>query len=151
MAGTDWLSTFLKSHLELAIRKPQATSLARAKNFNKTIVNEFFGNLETVMRRHKFEVCDIYNMDETGVTTVQTPERVIGRKRKKQIGAITSQERGVLLTCAVSVNATGNSVPSFFIFPRKKFQEHFVRDGPTVCNGIANGSGWMMERISYCS
>ena len=97
------------------------------------------------MRRYKFEACDIYNMDETGVTTVQTPESVVGRKRKKQIGAITSHERGVLVTCVVLINATGNSIPPFFIFPRKKFQDYFVRDGPTGCHGTTNGSGWMQE------
>ena len=32
-----------------------------------------------------------------------------------------------------------------FIFPRKRFQEHFIRDGPTGSVGTANGSGWMQE------
>nr|CAH7725023.1 unnamed protein product [Callosobruchus chinensis] len=30
-----------------------------------------------------------------------------------------------------------------FIFPREKFQDHFIRDGPTGSVGTANGSGWM--------
>jgi hypothetical protein len=32
-----------------------------------------------------------------------------------------------------------------FIFPRKKYQEYFVRDGPRGSVGTANGSGWMQE------
>ena len=74
-----------------------------------------------MIRRYKSETCNIYNMDKTGATTVQTLERVVGRKRKKQIGVMTSQERGVLVICAVSVNVTGNSVPLFFVYARKKF------------------------------
>ena len=101
MAGVDWI--FLNRHPNLAIRKPQATSLARATGFNEATVREFFDNMERAMKRYQFQPADIYNMDETGVTTVQTPDRIVGAKGKKQIGAMTSQERGVLVTCAVAV------------------------------------------------
>lgn len=123
MAGPEWFSEFLKRNPSLSVWKPQATSLARAMAFNKTTVNEFFNNLATVMERHKFEPENIYNVDETGVTTVQTPDHIVATKGKKQVGALTSQERGTLVTCAVAINAVGNSVPPIFIFPRKKFQK----------------------------
>ena len=58
---------------------------------------------------------------------------------------MTSQERSVLVTVAVSVNATGNSVPPMFMFPRQRFHDHFIGDGPTRSTGTANGSGWMKE------
>lgn len=35
---------------------------------------------------------------ETGCTTVQTPKQVISEQGKKQVGAITSGERGELVT-----------------------------------------------------
>ena len=45
------------------------------------------------------------------------------------------------MCCAVS--ATGNSVPPMFIFPRVRYFDHFVRDGPVGCIGAAHRSGLM--------
>ena len=55
-------------------------------------------------------------MDETGVTTIRKPDRIIGRRGTKQIGAITLIERGTL-TVVGTISASGNSIPPHFIFP----------------------------------
>ncbi|CAI9720902.1 Hypothetical predicted protein [Octopus vulgaris] len=86
MAGEDWFSGYLQRHKNLSIRSPQATSLARGTSFNKTNVAMFFNQLAEVMFRYKFDSFNIYNMDETGITTVQRPDRIIARKRNKASG-----------------------------------------------------------------
>jgi len=88
---------------------------------------------------------DIWNVDESGITTVQKPDRVIARRGQKQVSAMTSAERGTLVTIALAGNALGNHIPPMFIFPRKRFNDHFIRDAPTGSIGTANGSGWMQE------
>lgn len=113
MAGPDWFSGFIKrkQHQSLAIRTPKPTSLTRASSFNKHNVG-FFNNLASVLDHYKFLASDIWNMDETGVT-LQRPDRVVARKGQKQVGYITSAERGTLVTMALAVSAAGNSVPPF--------------------------------------
>ncbi len=58
---------------------------------------------------------------------------------------MASGESGTLVTIALAVNAQGNCIPPYFIFPRKKFQDHFVRNGPIGSAGSANSSGWMQD------
>lgn len=60
----------------------------------------------------------IWNLDETGLTTVQNPKKIISPKGVKQIGKATSAERGQLVTLIACINAIGNHIPTMLIFPR---------------------------------
>lgn len=143
MAGEDWFSSFLKKHPTLSIRSQEATSLGRCINFNRENVSMFFDKLSQVLTKYKFDASRIWNVDETGVTTVQKLSRVVAEKGSKQVGGVTSSERGQLVTLCVAINAIGNSVPPMFIFPRKRYQDYFIRHGPPNSIGAGNGSGWM--------
>ena len=57
--------------------------------------------------------------EETGVNTMQSPKQVLAAKGTKQIGSITSRERGELATLVCCISATGNSTsisPAFIFF-----------------------------------
>ncbi|XP_039677625.1 uncharacterized protein LOC120572363 isoform X2 [Perca fluviatilis] len=73
MAGKDWFASFMERSGSLSIRRPQATSNSRLTSFIRTNVAAFFANLKMVLDRHSFQAKDIWNMDETGVITVQVP------------------------------------------------------------------------------
>ncbi|XP_004207692.2 uncharacterized protein LOC101241821 [Hydra vulgaris] len=147
ITGIDWLQGFMKRQPELSLRTPEATSFARSTAFNRHTVGEFLQNLKSVRNRYKFDPYCIYNVDEAGLTTVQKPVKVLAGKGSKQLGRITSPERGSLVTVCCALNAIRNSIPPLFVFPRVKLHDYMIEEGPPGCVGFANPSGWMNSDI----
>ncbi|XP_025833236.1 uncharacterized protein LOC112905309 [Agrilus planipennis] len=144
-ASDDWLKGFMSRHKDLAVRKPESTSLSRATSFNKTNVNNFFEKLTTVLRKHNFLPHMIFNADETGCSTVTNPPKVIAERGSKQIGQVTSGERGTLVTTLFFINAAGGFLPPIFVFPRVNYKDIMLNNGPPGALGLAQPSGWMTE------
>jgi hypothetical protein len=96
-----------------------------------------------VREKFYFEAQNIYNCDETGCTTVQKCPKVVASKHCCQVGQVTSAERETLVTVCFAVNAIGNVLPPFFIFPRVKYNPVFVENGPAGSDGDSYPSGWM--------
>ncbi|XP_023310002.1 uncharacterized protein LOC108904856 [Anoplophora glabripennis] len=142
-ADTDWQYSFMIRNSTLALRKPESTSLARGLGFSKVKVEEFFTNYKNVLERYQFTPDRIFNLDETGVTTVLRPPRVVAPKGKKQIGLIASAERGELVTCVGVISATGNALPPVYIFPRVRNIDDYLENGPALSAAFGNKSGWM--------
>ena len=68
LAGKKWFYAFLKRHPKISVRQPKNTSINQAKGFNREAVSLFFNLLETIVRSNASR---IFNMDESGFTTVQ--------------------------------------------------------------------------------
>ncbi|KAJ8935909.1 hypothetical protein NQ318_000001, partial [Aromia moschata] len=87
----------------------------------------------------------IWNVDETGCSTVTNPPKIIAMRGSKQVGQVTSAERGTLVTMLGFVNAAGGTIAPAFIFPRVNYKDIMLKDGPKGSLGMASPSGWMTE------
>lgn len=131
LAGMDWLYGFLRRHPELSLRVAENTSVARAMGFNKVSVSKFFSLLIELQDKYKFGPTKIFNVDETGITTVpKKKSKVLSLKGKKQVGLISSAERGQLSTAVLCVSASGIYVPPLVIFPRVRMKAELLDGAP---------------------
>lgn len=146
MAGLQWYYGFMLRHKTLTLRSPEQTSLNRVKAFCRENVDHFFRNLDAVRTAYAYSPSSIWNMDETGFSSVPTKMgKIISIKGLKRVGQVTSAERGSMITLAFAVSAIGNTIPPFYIFPQKKMSPMYLTHASNETVGYANGSGWMIQ------
>lgn len=146
-AGMDWVQGFMRRNPSVSLRKAEATSLNRVSAFNKEEITLFYNLLGNLMEKHKFTPNNIYNADETGVTTVTDPGKVLAEKGQRRVGAVTSSERGKNITVMCAMSAAGNFIPPMFIFPRQRMTQLLEKDGPSGAMYTNSKNGWINEDI----
>ena len=144
-AGKDWLTGFLKHSETLSIIKPDATRLGRSTSLNWHTVNKFFANLKESIAKNDIQSGRIWDVDETKITTVHNPPKIVGDKKMKQLGQVTTAELGVLVTGVSYVGSAGLSIPPAYGWPRKTDRNiaNYMRGTPRNSLGQFHESGWM--------
>jgi len=145
-AGKDWLCNFLKRHPSISLRQPEATSISRATGFNKVQVSTFFKKLKEVIEQNQITGNKIYNIDETGVSSVQRTSKILAKKGSK-VGQLTSAERGKNVTLVACMSALGHYIPPAFIFKRKRMINVLLKGAPQGSIGFPSDSGWIDTKI----
>ena len=147
-AGKKWQRGFLKRHPQLSFRKPQGISAARVKGFTQENCAAFFDLLEQALQKINLNPARLFNVDETGITTVQHKHsRVLSLRGKRQVGALKASERGALVTVVTCMNATGMYVPPMLVFPRKNMKPELLNGAPPGTIAKCHPSGWIQHDL----
>jgi hypothetical protein len=121
LSDRDWLQGFMRRHLGISLRRPQATSINRITAFNKEEIT-FYENLEGVMMKYQFTPDKVYNVEETGINTVQKPVRILGEKGGKRVGTAVSWKRRRNVTVVWWCYGERK-----WLYPRKRLSETMKR------------------------
>ena len=146
-AGKDWLRGFLRRHPTISIRSPEATSIGRAVGFNKPSVDKFFDVYRTELLKDQFTADRVWNVDETGLSAVHTPGKILAKRGQKQVGKITSGEKGQTMTVVCCVSACGVYIPPMMIFKRQRMTEILLKGSPPGTIGGASANGWIDSEL----
>ena len=126
----------MKRYPELSLRQPEATSLLRATGFNQVQVGKFYNNLKQLKTEKNIPVARIYNVDESGISTVtKATNQIVASKEMKQVGKLSSSERGKIIAIICAMNTQENFIPPFFIFPHKKLVPALLYGAPNGAKG----------------
>lgn len=147
LAGRDFIESFLKRNPSLSLRKPQGVALNRVFGLNKEAVALFFDNLETLLNKHNFQPHQVFNCDESGITTVHRPMKVISSKGKHCVSSATSGEKGVTTTVICAFSCTGQYVPPMMIFKRKKKKPELIDHAPPGTIDGVSDNGWVTTEL----
>ena len=160
-ATRDWYYGFMRRHPTMSLKLPEGMSVARITAFNRTNVDLFFEVYTQAMDKYGFTPDRIFNLDESSLTTVMKPVKVLCEKGKP-VASVISRERGTSMTFVGIINAAGSFIPPVFIIPRKRWNESFMRGTIHGAEGLLHQNGWMngelfmqtlqhIQRKTYCS
>ena len=152
MAGRGWLEAFRRRHPEISFRTPQALSYSRAAGASKPAVDDFFAKLGGLYGRLNLinKPMQVYNVDETGISVVHKPGKVLTAVGRKHVYSITSGEKGKTYTVVVCVSASGQAMPPLMIYPRKRAVPESMRVSavPGTMFSVSD-NGWITQEIYY--
>ncbi|KAG5891534.1 hypothetical protein JTB14_012591 [Gonioctena quinquepunctata] len=133
----------MKRYPNISLRLPEATSLARAAGFKKTVVYKCFDVYEKIIEENFIAADRIFNANETSHTVVQKPQKIIAQKGKHQIGTITSSETFQNVTGMYAMSTTGSFIPPMLIFARKRMMDSLTYGAPPGSSFKCQDKGWM--------
>ena len=129
MLGHHWLDGFLQCHPNLATRRAESLSRARAVGLNAPIVDGWFNELGNFLKEKNVlnRGDKIWNFDETGIQMTFKTGTVIAEKGVKSVSSITPSEKGETVTVAACVSASGKYVPPMVLFKGKRMSAAMIQ------------------------
>lgn len=127
----------------------QLVQFNKIVEFNKIVIETFYELLGNVLNKYKFSPDRIFNCDETDVSTIsKSQSKILARKDRKQVGVLSSAERGQTVIVEICFSTSGSYMPPMLIFLR-------LRMNPLLINNSAfpevwaetDKSGWMQTDI----
>jgi hypothetical protein len=139
----SWVRWFKLKHPDLTLRSSQGLEFVRAIGLCPENVASFYGNLQELYNTHKYLEINIWNSDESGIQVGRNGGGLVQARRGSQtIHSLMPNEREwiTILSC---INASGYSIPSFYIFKGKRVMENNIEHCEDRASWAMQPEGWM--------
>jgi len=105
-------------------------------------VSIFTNLLKECFQSGKYSAQSIWNVDESGITNVHKPCKIVATKGARQVNKITSGECDATVTVIFAMSAAGLYVPPMMIWPHKRMADALMRVAPPGSIGAVSDSAW---------
>ncbi|XP_039296637.1 tigger transposable element-derived protein 1-like [Nilaparvata lugens] len=124
-SASKWWWCKFKERYNLCLRVPENLSAYRASMSNPVIIADYFSKLENLLLKLDLfnKPSQIWNVDETGLTYVVKPNKIVCQIGKKYVYKRTYGERGQTQTVIGCASADGSFLPPFVIFKGVRWDE----------------------------
>ena len=141
--GHEWIYRFLQRHPQFKGTYSRQLESARHKEATPGKISAWFDAFKARTEERKYDLCNIYNMDETGFAVGETQStRIIVDSTMKSNWKVTAgkQEWITVLEC---IDADGGNLPPVIIFKAKNTNTGWIpKDTPLNWHFSTSNSGW---------
>ncbi|KAI5082385.1 hypothetical protein GOP47_0002128 [Adiantum capillus-veneris] len=145
--GKSWWEGFRRRHPNLVFRVSEGLDQSRASRFRLEIVKSLHENLLKLYTEHNYPPTNIWNEDETGFQGSRDKGmKVLARKGAKAVYGVTCDSRE-WMTVLCCVNATGQAIPSYYIFKGSHITSNYIRHCEPGAAMAMQKKAWMTGEL----
>ncbi|XP_072395761.1 uncharacterized protein [Diabrotica undecimpunctata] len=144
IASKWWCNSF-KSRYNLCLRVLENLSAYRASMANEFMIKDFFSKLNDVLTKLNIKNKPnlIWNCDETGLSYVAKPSKVVTGIGKKYVYKRSYAERGQTQTMLACICADGTWIPPMVIFKGVRWNDTLKNDALPNALIKLSPKGWI--------
>ena len=136
-------------NMKLTSLNPRSLESCRAKSVTPEQISSYYDNLNEIHSKYdlKDKPMHIFNLDETGLQPYHKPPNIIAAPNSKPQAIVSPKSTTVtLIGCA---NATGNSLPPYFVFKGNRWNQELMKGASPGARGILSDCGWSNSTIFH--
>ena len=146
--GKRWLTKFVARHYEIGTVNGRKIDIQKINGTTKERMEPFFINLKALCDEKKIRPENIWNIDETGIATGLSYNRLVMEVKEKQ--RVYVQEAGdrEWITITHAVSAGGRTIKQVVIFRGSSLQAQWFPDGFPNWHFICSPKGWTSTELT---
>lgn len=148
--GHEWLYRFLNRYPILKGTYSRQLESARQQGATYDRISQWFSAFRSRFAEQKYELQDVYNMDETGfaVGTTQSTRIIVDSSQKSTWKATPGRQEWI--TAIECIDAAGGALPPMIIFKAKNTNSGWIpQDAPDNWRFSTSNSGWTSDSHGF--